>query len=153
MIGSPLQYDAPDVSYSHLPSIPDVDERDSGKDVWEAAAAAAIAKGIEIPTGLFPTPVYGVHYPVTKVGPTWKVLQKYTATSFDVTKYPLGPALPDFDSRYSDADFWTNAYAQAQASEGTSWPSGMPDALVYGYDYPVTQSYDYARVPPDLRAR
>src|SRR3546814_5860536 len=50
---------------------------------------------------------------------TWKVLQKYTATSFDVTKYPLGPALPDFDSRYSDADFWTNAYAQAQASEGT----------------------------------
>src|SRR3546814_5540690 len=99
MIGSPLQYDAPDVSYSHLPSIPDVDERDSGQDFWEAAAAAAIAKGIEIPTGLFPTPVYGVHYPVTKVGPTWKVLQKYTATSFDVTKYPLGPALPDFDSR------------------------------------------------------
>src|SRR3546814_20064878 len=81
-----------------------------------------------------------------------KVLQKYTATSFDVTKYPLGPALPDFDSRYSDADFWTNAYAQAQASEGTSWPSGMPDALVYGSDYPVTQSYAYARVPPDLRA-
>src|SRR3546814_7148296 len=28
----------------------------------------------------------------------------------------------------------------------------MPDALFYGSDYPVTQSYAYARVPPDLRA-
>src|SRR3546814_19266745 len=108
----PLPYEAPDGSIAHLPAIPDWDDRYSDQDFWEAAAAAAIAKGIEIQTGLFPTPVYGVHYTVTKVGPTWKVLQKSTATSFDVTKYPLGTGLPDFDSRYSYTVFWINPSAQ-----------------------------------------
>src|SRR3546814_14829392 len=98
------------------------DDRYSDQDFWEAAAAAAIAKGIEIPTGLFPTPVYGVHYPVTKVGPTWKVLHKSTPTSFDVTKYPLGPALPDFDSSYRAADFLTNAQS-AECRVGKAWVS------------------------------
>lgn len=152
----PLPYEAPDGSLVHLPAIPEWDDRYSDQEFWEAAAAAAIARGINIPTGpIYPEPLYGVNYPVMKTGPIWKVLQKYSYSMGGVsvvTKYPLGPAIPNFDSRYNSQEFWENAYSQAQIAEGTDWPHGIPDDLVYGSDYPVTQTYAYARVPPDIRA-
>ncbi|HEU4589384.1 MAG TPA: phage tail protein [Steroidobacteraceae bacterium] len=149
----PLPFDDGFGTLLHLPAIPDFDDRYSDADFWTAAAQAAIAKGVTLPaSNPLVGPQYGVDYPVTKSSVTWKVLRKYTVSAGTVTKYPLGPAIPSFDSRYSSSSYWTEAYTQAKVVYGTTAPQGIPDGLVYNTDYPVTQSYAYARVPPDIRA-
>lgn len=77
----------------------------------------------------------------TLVSGTFHVLQKYASTNEfggQVTAYPVGPALKSTDTNYNNQAFWESAYADALAA-------GEPIApgLVYGVDYPETQSSAY----------
>jgi len=76
----------------------------------------------------------------TTVSGTFHVLQEYAQSGpFGVvTAYPVGPAVISTDPLYNDQDYWEAAYAQALAD-------GKPIApgLVYGVDYPQTQSFAY----------
>jgi len=74
---------------------------------------------------------------------TYKVLQKYTTSGLNVTKYPLSPARPVGHAQYSDSAFWIAAYDAAVAA------GDMPGGLTYGVHYPATQSYGYINVAPD----
>jgi Putative phage tail protein/Protein of unknown function (DUF2793) len=76
----------------------------------------------------------------TEVSGTFHVLQEYAQSgpAGVVTAYPVGPAVISTDPLYNDQAYWETAYAQALAD-------GEPIApgLVYGVDYPDTQSYAY----------
>ena len=76
----------------------------------------------------------------TTVAGTFRSLQEYTQTGpFGVvTKYPVNPCIRNDDPNYSNQDFWEAAYADALA-EGEPIAPG----LVYGVDYPATQSFAY----------
>jgi hypothetical protein len=73
---------------------------------------------------------------------TYKVLQALDETGgseldLEVTKYPLGPALPLGHANYNNQAFWEEAYDAAVAS------GDIAGGLTYGVDYPETQSYAY----------
>lgn len=69
---------------------------------------------------------------------TWHVLRKYdTDGSLLVTSYPLSPARPSTDPDYNNQTFWEAAYAAAVAA------GDIEAGLVYGVDYPQSQSYAY----------
>jgi len=67
----------------------------------------------------------------------WHVLRPYDDDGNFVTSYPLNPARPAGHPEYNSQEFWETAYAAAVA-EGKIAPG-----LVYGVDYPQSQSYGY----------
>jgi hypothetical protein len=68
---------------------------------------------------------------------TWHVLRRYFDNGDSVTSYPLNPARPDSHAQYNDQAFWEAAYSAAVAA------GDIEAGLVYGVDYPETQSYGY----------
>lgn len=70
---------------------------------------------------------------------TYKVLQIYTESGGNVSKYPLSPARPLGHADYNDQYFWEDAYDEAVAR------GDIGAGLVYGVNYPVTQAFAWRR--------
>jgi hypothetical protein len=68
---------------------------------------------------------------------TWHVLRRYFDNGDSITSFPLNPARPSTHAEYNDQAFWEAAYASAVAD------GDIEAGLVYGVDYPETQSYGY----------
>ena len=71
----------------------------------------------------------------------FKALQRYTIGGSPpmAAKYPLNPVLPSSHADYNNQTFWEAAYDQAVID------GEMVGGLVYGVDYPVTETSAYVR--------